>query len=46
VYRQPVADDEATYGWRYGEVMTYQPGQAVTPLAAVNGRVAVEDLLP
>ena len=46
VYRQPVADDEATYGWRYGEELTYQPGQAVTPLAAVNGRVAVEDVLP
>ena len=46
VYRQPVADDEAPYGWRYGEVMTYSPGQAVAPLAAVNGRVAVEDLLP
>ncbi len=46
VYRLPVADDEATYGWRYGEVLTYPPGQTVAPLAAVNGRVAVEDLLP
>lgn len=46
VYRQPIADDEATYGWRYGEGGTYLPGQAVAPLAAVNQPVAVEDVLP
>jgi Uma2 family endonuclease len=46
VYRQPIADNQATYGWHYGEVVTYQPGQSVTPLHAVDQWVAVEDLLP
>jgi len=46
IYQQPVEDDEATYGWRYGEVVIYQPGQVVAPLAAPDSWVEVEDLLP
>lgn len=46
VYRQPVEDDEATYGWRYGEGIIYQPGQTLAPLVASDSWVAVEDLLP
>jgi Uma2 family endonuclease len=46
VYRQPVADEEATYGWQYGEMATYLPGQAVAPLARPDQSVRVEDLLP
>jgi len=46
VYRQPVADDQATYGWKYAEVSTYQAGQSVAPLHAADQWVAVEDLLP
>ena len=46
VYRQPVADEQATYGWHYANVSTYQPGQSVAPLNATDQQVAVEDLLP
>jgi len=46
VYRQPIEDDEATYGWRYGGVVIYRPGQVVVPLSLVDQSVRVEDLLP
>ena len=46
VYRQPVVDDQATYGWHYAEVSTYQSGQSIAPLHATDQQVAVEDLLP
>ena len=46
VYRQPVADDQATYGWKYAEVSTYRAGQSVAPLNAADQWVAVVDLLP
>ena len=46
VYRQPVADDQATYGWKYAAVSTYQAGQSVAPLNAADQWVAVVDLLP
>jgi hypothetical protein len=46
VYRQPVEDDQAAYGWKYAEVSTYQAGQSVAPLHAADQWVAVVDLLP
>ena len=46
VYRQPVADDQATYGWKYAAVSTYRAGQSVAPLNAADQWVAVVDLLP
>lgn len=45
VYRQPVEDSEATYGWRYDEAVIYLSGQQVVPLDAEGG-VAIADLLP
>lgn len=46
VYRQPVAEPDAKYGFRYGVSTIYQPGQVVTPLAIPEGEVAINDVLP
>lgn len=45
VYRQPLEDEEAAYGWRYAEAGVYLPGQQVVPLDVEN-EVAIDDLLP
>ncbi|MBI2529426.1 MAG: Uma2 family endonuclease [Candidatus Rokubacteria bacterium] len=46
VYRKPVVDSAAPYGWRYASVTTLRPGDTVSPLAAPAARVPVADLLP
>ena len=46
VYRDPVADPHAPYGWRYGSILTLRAGDAVTPLAAPASAVPVADLVP
>jgi Uma2 family endonuclease len=46
VYREPVPDAAATYGWRYSSARTLRPGAAGAPLAAPHAAVRVEDLLP
>jgi Uma2 family endonuclease len=46
IYRQPVADAAATFGWRYASTLVLDPEAAVTPLAAPGTVVAVADLLP
>ncbi|MBI2529427.1 MAG: Uma2 family endonuclease [Candidatus Rokubacteria bacterium] len=46
VYRKPVVDPAAPYGWRYASVTTLRPGDTVSPLAAPPARVPVADLLP
>ena len=46
VYRVPLADPAAPYGWRYAEVQTLRPGETVSPLAAPAARFPVDDLLP
>lgn len=46
VYREPVADTAAPFGWRYARRDTLTVGAAVTPLAAPGARVEVSDLLP
>ena len=46
VYRQPVADEAANYGFRYAVSEVYEAGQAIKPLAVAEGVVAVDDVLP
>ena len=46
VYRDPVADPDSSYGWRYGSALTLRAGDRVTPLAAPATPVAAADLLP
>jgi Putative restriction endonuclease len=46
VYRQPVVDALAPFGWRYASRQTLGPDAHITPLAAPNARVPISDLLP
>jgi Uma2 family endonuclease len=46
VYRQPMPDAAAAFGWRYASTVVLDPDAAVTPLAAPGTVVAVADLLP
>jgi Uma2 family endonuclease len=46
VYRDPIADGAAAFGWRYATVERHGPAASVTPLAAPAARVLVSDLLP
>jgi Uma2 family endonuclease len=46
VYREPVADPAAPFGWRYGRVEVFGVSGRVTPLAAPGASVAVSNLLP
>jgi len=46
VYRDPVADPDTPYGWRYGSTATLPAGDFVTPLALSHPGVPVSDLLP
>ena len=46
VYRKPVADVAASFGWRYGTIDRLGPDASVTPLAAPDARILVSDLLP
>jgi len=46
VYRQPLVDAAAPFGWRYASHQTLRPGSAIAPLAAPDSPVAVIDLLP
>ena len=45
VYREPVADPAAPYGWRYGSTATRRPGDAVAPLGRPPTAIRVSDLL-
>jgi Uma2 family endonuclease len=45
VYRQPMPDPAAAFGWRYGSIDTLSPERSITPLAA-PAPVLVADLLP
>jgi Uma2 family endonuclease len=45
VYRSPVADSSAQFGFRYAEKLTFSSGQTIKPLAFALD-VAVADLLP
>lgn len=46
VYRQPVADASAPFGWRYAFRQTLGAESSVTPLAAPDARISVAGLLP
>jgi hypothetical protein len=46
VYRQPVADALAPFGWRYASRQTLGAESHIAPLAAPSSRVSVSDLLP
>jgi Uma2 family endonuclease len=46
VYREPVADATASFGWRYGSIHTLGVEETVAPLAAPGAPVRVADLLP
>ena len=46
IYREPVPDSEAPFGWRYGRREELDPTMQATPLAAPAARIRVADLLP
>jgi Uma2 family endonuclease len=46
VYREPIEDPPARFGWRYARVEILATGASVTPLIAPGTRVLVSDLLP
>jgi Uma2 family endonuclease len=46
VYRQPVTDTAAAFGWRDGSGQTLGADGTIAPLAALDATVRVADLLP
>ncbi len=46
IYREPVPDGAASFGWRYGRSATLGPDERIAPLAAPAAEIAVADLLP
>ncbi len=46
VYRDPVPDAAAPYGWRYASREIVRPPESIALLAVPSARVTVSDLLP
>jgi len=46
VYREPVPDPAAPFGWRYASCALLGPDAAATPLAIPDTAIRVADLLP
>jgi Uma2 family endonuclease len=46
VYREPVPDVSAPYGWRYAHREVVPPADHIAPLVAPTARITVTDLLP
>ena len=46
VFRRPVADVAAPFGWRYESIRALTEDSFVTPLVAPAARISVRDLLP
>ena len=46
IYREPVQDAAAFYGWAYRSVTRHLPTAAVSPLAFPSIEIAIVDLLP
>jgi Uma2 family endonuclease len=46
VYREPVADSAAPFGWRYGRAEVLDASAEVAPLAAPETRIPISRLLP
>jgi len=45
VYREPIPDVAAPFGWRYGSAISLGSDKVVSPLAAPAASIAVADLL-
>lgn len=46
VYRRPIAQADARWGWSYAEKQVYTDTESVAPLAAPQSPVSVQELLP
>jgi len=46
VYRQPIPDSSAPFGWRYASREVLGPQSSVAPLVVADARIVVSDLLP
>ncbi len=46
VYRRPIEDHAAFYGFSYGEIRIFTEKDSVSPLAVPEARIKVADLLP
>ena len=46
VYREPVADSAAPFGWRYGRSEVLDVSSRIVPLAAPGSSIPVSQLLP
>lgn len=46
VYRRPIADEGALYGYRYADKATYNERDTLTPLAKPGATIAISDMLP
>ena len=46
VYRDPVPDTNARFGWAYASRSDLLPGATVSPLALPGASIAIVDLLP
>lgn len=46
VYRRPIKDETAFYGFSYGEIRILTENDEATPLAAPDAKIKVADILP
>jgi hypothetical protein len=46
IYREPVADARAPFGWRYASRQILEPRSVARPLAAPHVGISVADVLP
>jgi Uma2 family endonuclease len=46
IYRKPVADPAAIYGWRYASRAVFGPDASASPLASPTAAIVVHALLP
>lgn len=46
MHRNRVADASQKFGWRFRDVAILKPGEAISPLARPDAKIAVNDILP
>ncbi len=46
VYRRPIEDKTAFYGFSYGEIQIYTEKDSVSPLANMQAKIKIADILP
>jgi Uma2 family endonuclease len=46
IYRQPTPATGAPFGWRYRSMQRLAPGATISPLSALQARIAVGEMLP